>query len=290
MDEQMQPDTEAALGRIESPLQGLHDRFAGIRPPAPPPPDLQGMLLTNASTFTEIASGVKHWLRDWRTACLPPFIEGSHVHAPEPSWVAASALARGGFSYTGAIDATRAEPVLSYTRWRTQLKLPAAPKNSWLLYRFSVQSAFSADFSGNSAVVSHTLNVGVAPNSATMTPFLTGEYARTQEAGASASGSMDTGVGRLADRGTAMIEGSVRVSEGNIPEIAILLSADIFLHDAWINFVHRGPNHSWVSGVEYAGDGCIEFRYVSAGLLHELAAATGFPERLHTPWGRMPDS
>jgi hypothetical protein len=273
MDEQMDPHTEAASGGIDSPLQGLYDRLADIRPMSPPP-DPSMLFLPTGLVFSDISSGFGVWLRDWRTACLPPFIEGSHVHPPAPSWLAASVLGRGGFSYTGGIDATKdAKAVLSYTRWRSQLKLPAAPLDAWLLYRFRVQGGFSANFGGDTAVVWHTVNVGVAANSATMTPFLTGEYARTQEAGAYARGTMQDGVGRLAASGAVMIEGSVRVSKGDIPEIAILLSADLFLRWAWIDFMHAGPNHSWVSGIEYAGDGCIEYRYVSAALLQEFATA-----------------
>jgi hypothetical protein len=274
MDEQMNPNTEAASGGIDSPLQGLHDRLSGIRPIPEPPDPRNRPLPTTGSVFTDISSGFGVWLRDWRTACLPPFIEGSHVHPPAPSWLAAGALARGGFSYTGGIDATNdAQPVLSYTRWRSQMKLPAAPLDAWLLYRFRVQGGFSADFGGQKAVVAHTVNVGVAANSATMTPFLTAEYARSQEVAARASGSMPDGVGRLAASGAAVIEGSVRVSKGEVPEIAILLSTDLLLADAWIDLFHGGPNHSWVSGVEYAGDGCIEYRYVSAALLQEFATA-----------------
>lgn len=273
MNEQMEPPTEVDTD-VDSPLQGLHDRLSGIHQMPLPPDPGHTQLFTTGSVFTDIASGFGVWLRAWRVACLPPFIEGSHVHPQPPSWLAASALPRGGFTYTGGIDATN-DPrrVLSYTRWRSQRKLPAAPMDAWLMYRFRVHGGFSADFGGDNAVVAHTVNAGVAANSATMTPFFTPEYARTQEAGARASGSIHDGAGRLAASGAAVIEGSVRVAKGDVPEIAILLSTDLLLSDAWIDFTHAGPNHSWVSGVEYAGDGCIEYRYVSTALIHEFATA-----------------
>jgi hypothetical protein len=278
-------DTDADVTfDIESPLQGLRDRLEGLRPVQQQPDPRSTQLVTPGSAFADITTGLGVWLRTWRTTCLPPFIEGTAVDPPKPGWLRANPLPRGGFSYTGEIDATSAaQPVLAYSRWRSQKKLPAAPMDAWLLYRFQVHGAFGADFAGASAVVSHTVNVGVAPDSTKMPPFFAPEWERTREAGVRDSGSALSGAARLAASGTAVIEGSVRVAKGDIPEIAVLLSTDILLNDAWIDFTHVLGGHSRISGVEFGGDGCLEYRYVSTALISELAEA-----RVTQPFPALP--
>lgn len=243
------------------------------RPPHPGPvPPVGGKeleLREFGGRFSDLADAVTAWLDGWKRLRLPEFVESRHLHPADRGWFQTYPI-RGGFAFTGSIvDELDTEPPSYWsTTWTTFSRLLAAPRSGRMFYRFRVRGSVHGVSDAAFLSVANSAYFGVVGDADSTSPFFVPGFNLPIAAPIRAVLGGARGTRRVTADGDQTIEGSIEVTAGKTPAIALVLGTDILLQDGFLELERASMCRNLVEGIgPGAGSGVLEYRFEPAEIV-----------------------